>query len=180
MAAPLEAGAPWDRPALLAELERFHSASFGWALHCCRWDRDEAEELLQVVYLEVLEGRARFGGRSTVRTWLFAVIRRMAAARRRRRWLKALAFDRWAAVRPRERPGADQHALLEQSEEAAVLRRALATLSRRQGELLHLVFYEGLTIQEAAGMLDVSEGTARTHYERAKALLRRRLAEARP
>ena len=39
----------------LAEL---HPASAGWALSCCRWDREEAEEVLQVTYLKILDGRA--------------------------------------------------------------------------------------------------------------------------
>src|SRR5436305_1404383 len=66
----------------LAEL---HPASAGWALSCCRWDREEAEEVLQVAYLKILDGRARFGGRSSFRTWLFGVIRRTAAEQRRGR-----------------------------------------------------------------------------------------------
>src|SRR2546423_8786391 len=62
-----------------AELERLHSASFGWALNCCRRDATEAEEVLQTVYLKILEGRARFRGESSLKTWLFAVIRKTAA-----------------------------------------------------------------------------------------------------
>src|SRR5436189_85175 len=52
---------------LKAELERLHSASFGWALSCCRRDRTEAEEVLQTVYLKILEGKARFSGESSLR-----------------------------------------------------------------------------------------------------------------
>ena len=35
-----------------AELEKHHGESFGWALHCCRRDRGQAEEVLQTVYLK--------------------------------------------------------------------------------------------------------------------------------
>src|ERR1051326_7668431 len=75
---------------LKAELERLHSASFGWALSCCRRDATEAEEVLQTVYLKILEGKARFRGESSLKTWLFAVIRKTAATEYRRRLLRSL------------------------------------------------------------------------------------------
>ncbi len=71
---------PMEIADLKAELEQLHSASFGWALNCCRRDADEAEEVLQTVYLKILEGKARFRGESSLKTWLFAVIRKTAAA----------------------------------------------------------------------------------------------------
>jgi DNA-directed RNA polymerase specialized sigma24 family protein len=48
-------------------------------------------------------------------------------------------------------------------------------LTQRQRQLLHLVFYQDLTIADAAGVLGVSIGTARTHYERGKQRLREML-----
>src|SRR2546428_10879830 len=73
-----------------AELERLHSASFGWALRCCRRDQTEAEEVLQTVYLKILEGKARYRGESKLKTWLFAVIRKTAITEQRTRLLRVL------------------------------------------------------------------------------------------
>ena len=47
---------------LKAVLEQHHASTFGWAMACCRRDPAEAEEVLQIVYLKVLEGKARFNG----------------------------------------------------------------------------------------------------------------------
>jgi RNA polymerase sigma-70 factor (ECF subfamily) len=59
--------------------------------------------------------------------------------------------------------------------DAARLRRELSALPARQREVLHLVFYGELSIAEAAEVMEVALGTARTHYERGKHRLRERL-----
>jgi RNA polymerase sigma factor (sigma-70 family) len=161
------------------QLEELHQASFGWALACCRWDREEAEEVLQTTYLKVLDGRARFADRSSFRTWLFAVIHRTAAERRRGRWLRLLGTARWLDGRTRPVPDPDPEALAGDSEAARALRQALRELPARQREILHLVFYQDLTVDAAARVLGISAGSARTHYHRGKAGLRRALAAGR-
>lgn len=168
------------RSHLERDLEELHPASFGWALASCGWNREEAEEVLQTTYVKVLDGGARFDGRSTLRTWLFAVIRRTAAERRRRRWLRALTLERWLRRRPDPAPDPDPESLAGQSEAGRSLRAALSALPGRQRELLHLVFYQDLTLEEAAAVLGISVGSARTHYHRGKERLRRMLQVKRP
>lgn len=158
------------------ELERYHAAAFGWALACCAWDPATAEDVLQTAYLAILTGRARFAGRSAFRTWLFAVIRNTAAGERRRRAVRRV-LPLSALDGRRERQAADAETRLVASEEVARLRAALARLPRRQRELLHLVFYQELSIAEAAEVLGIAVGTARTHYERGKARMRELLSK---
>ena len=156
-----------ERTALDDEIERLHSASFGWALSCCGWNRQEAEDVLQTAYLKVLDGRARYGGRSAVRTWLFAVIRTTAAEGRRRRWIRGLLLGRWLmAEEAPEQPRPEE--ILRERDRGARVRAALARLAVRQREVLDLVFFHGLTVEEAAGAMGVSPGTARMHYARGK------------
>ena len=159
-------------------LEELHPASFGWALGCCRWDRQEAEEVLQTTYLKILDGRARFDERSSFKTWLFAVIRRTAAERRRSGWLRALTAARWLDGRPAPAPIRTPESLAGEAEASRALRTALQALPERQREVLHLVFYQDLTLEEAARILGISLGSARTHYHRGKASLQKRLAQA--
>ncbi|HXH28660.1 MAG TPA: sigma factor, partial [Candidatus Polarisedimenticolia bacterium] len=89
-----------NRPDWEKELERLHPASFRWALACCSGDREEAREVLQTVYMNLLDGRARFDGDSSPRTWLFAVIRRTASGRRRAGLVRRVLLGRWARRRP--------------------------------------------------------------------------------
>ncbi len=159
---------------LKTELERLHNASFGWALNCCRRDAIEAEEVLQTVYLKILEGKARYRGESSLKTWLFAVIRKTAASEYRRRLLRNFRLAEPDEVTDRashEPPTAS----LERSEVQTHFQDALKRLPRRQREALHLVFYDDLSLREAAGVMGVSLGSARQHYERGKKKLRESL-----
>jgi RNA polymerase sigma-70 factor (ECF subfamily) len=162
-----------------AELERHHAAAFGWALACANWNRAEAEEVIQVAYVKVLEGRARFGGKSSFRTWLFGVIRRTAAERRRRARLRRFALARLGAEALPHAADSPEQVVASQGERGRLV-AALANLSPRQRDVLHLVFYGDLTIEQAAEVMGVSLGSARTHYARGKARLRAILAEEEP
>ena len=155
---------------LEAQLELLHSHGFAWAVRCCRGDRTEAEDILHLAYLKVLEGRAKYAGRSTFRTWFFGVIRRTALERYRWNWSQALNMGSWWRDRPDPNP--DHLERMDADDRVTRLNAALTELSGRQAEVLHLVFYQDLTIQEAADVLGLPVGTARTHYERGKARLR--------
>jgi len=152
------------------ELARAHPRAHAWAVRCCQGDRAEAEDVLHESYMKVLDGRARYDRRSTFGTWLLGVVRRTAHEHRRRHWLRVVRLDRWW----RATAGDDAPAAADApaDDELAALRAALPRLSKRQQEVLHLVFYQNLTIQDAAEVLAMPVGTARTHYERGKARLR--------
>jgi RNA polymerase sigma factor (sigma-70 family) len=152
----------------LQELETLHGRSFAWCLVCCRGDRSEAEEVLQTVYLKVLDGRASHEGRGELKPWLFAVIRRTAADRRRRAALSRLWFrpgmDELEDVADAANPEGD--AL--RGETARRIRAVLDALSRRQRQVLELVFFHDLSLRDAAGVLGLTVGAVRRHYHRGK------------
>lgn len=161
---------------LKAELEKLHPASFGWALNCCRRNHAEAEEVLQMVYLKILQGKATYRGECKLQTWLFAVIRKTAITERRKQLLRTLksgAVTQSQTVRsnPSSQPDSD----LERSEMQRRFQRALGQLPTRQRETLHLVFYQDLSLSEAAEVMNISIGSARRHYERGKKRLREAL-----
>lgn len=162
---------------LEARLEDLHAESFGWALSCCGHEETEAEEVLQTTYLRVISGAAAFRRRSSFKTWLFGVIRRIALERARRtrregRWVLRLVPD---DVVDASAEGAEDR--LVRTETSRALVEAMARLSPRQREVLHLVFYQDMTIKEASQVMGVSLGSARTHYQRGKERLRTILEE---
>lgn len=144
---------------------------------CCGRDADEAAEVLQRTYEKVFSGRAKFDERSMLRTWLFGVIRLTALENRRffaLRWLEGPSKKKGAELEPDVEHASDEPSpsqSLAERERAAAVEEALKTLPARQSEILHLTFYEGLSVREAAEIMGISIGTAAQHYERGKTKL---------
>jgi RNA polymerase sigma-70 factor (ECF subfamily) len=162
------------QPAELEErLKSLHHESFSWAVTCCAGHIADAEDVLQTVYLHILQGKARFGGQAEFKTWLFSVIRNRAAKEMRRQMIRSLFSlrpERAQKFFPQTVPPPDTS--LQAAEFDGAFESALNTLPTRQREILHLVFYEDLAIDAAARVMGVSPGTARQHYERGKKKLR--------
>lgn len=170
----------WDllkQRTLEEEIEQLHPASFAWAMACCRWSRTDAEDVLQAAYFKVLNRQAVYGGRATVKSWLFGVIRNTAADHRRRRLLDVVLMQRWFVRRAPPAIAAAADELLAQEQRRARIVDALRRLARRQREVLELVFYQGMSIEESAEVMGVSVGSARVHYERGKRRILEQLGE---
>ncbi|MCI0540320.1 MAG: RNA polymerase sigma factor [Verrucomicrobiales bacterium] len=160
------------------QLAALHKDAFGWALHCCRGDAALAEDVLQNAYVKWLQGRLHHSGTGSVKAWWLEVIRLTAHEewrRSRRGWNLFERMRDWFGDDPTDEPEDQRPHPARQAElddESARLRGLLAKLPARQAEVLHLVFYENLTIEEAARVMRVGLGSARTHYERGKRRLR--------
>ena len=166
---------------LIDQVAAFHDDAFGWAVACCAGDFEAAADAMQESYIKAANGRAKFEGRATLKTWWFAVIRITVLEQRRglARWRRVVdAFRDWVdtlAAGPSTAPAAGALA----PPDADQLAEALKRLPARQREVLHLVFQHELSVSEAAAVMGVSVGSARQHYERAKKRLRQELlAEA--
>ena len=176
---------------LMKILADTHQHNFHWTLACCQHQEDEALDLLQEAYLLVLEGRVQYLGNSTVKTWFFGIIKNLAFQKGRlfKRRLKllqnafssdhpTLAFtigNRHQAVSYMSVDGQ-----FENQERQSQIAQALKSLSTRQQQIMHLVFYQGCTLEECAQILKLSVGSTRTHYARAKKKLALALHDLNP
>lgn len=152
---------------LRSELKKYHDESFGWAMHCCNRHYELAVEVLQISFLKVLERKAKFNEKSQFRTWFFSVIRNTSK--------DVIKKRKWHGKNFKEIGGSDKFHLedlkTEQYKDEIPLKyfsEALSTLSDRQKELMHLMFYQEMSINQAAEIMKISGGAARKHYHRAK------------
>jgi RNA polymerase sigma-70 factor (ECF subfamily) len=123
-------------------------------------DRQHAEEVLQDVMLAVWKGAVHFRGDSQVRTWLLGIARHRALNARQRRRPPPMPLDE------------ELHAETADIVDLDDLTRGLKQLPADQRETLELIFYHGLTGQEAADIMGVSPGTVKSRLHRAKSALR--------
>lgn len=159
-----------SRKALAAQ----HAAAYAWALSLTGYDAAEAADVMQQSYLVIVEGRARYARRSSLKTWLFGVVRNTALRLHRRNRQRLALVSRFSAQPP---PGSAHNgeSFADGEDHAAVA--ALAGLPRRQRDVLELVIYSEFTLEECAQVLGISLGSARTHYHRAKAAIRAKLEQ---
>ena len=149
-----------------------HEDLFRWCMSRCGYDRALAEDLMQQTYVEVISGRAQFQGNSSLRTFLFGVAQNLTRSHFRRVAARARLLARSAAFEPVSTT--EEH---DDGIDSRQLWQAVRELSDRQRDVIELVFCNELTIEEAAGIMQVSVGSARQHYSRAKSALMKKLAD---
>jgi RNA polymerase sigma-70 factor (ECF subfamily) len=150
---------------LLDEIEACIPALRRYAQALVR-NRDTADDLVQDCLERAVAGRAGWRGEGPVRAWLFRILlNRFRDGHRSPDALRHLVVvDNLRE--PVGSGGQDEHLALREVEEA------LQRLPPDQRTALLLVALEGLTIEEAAQVLEIPEGTLASRIARARAALR--------
>jgi RNA polymerase sigma-70 factor (ECF subfamily) len=154
----LQAVARGDESALARIYDRYRLILFGLLVRILH-SREEAEDVLQEVFLQVWRRAADFDeARGRAFTWLVTVARSRALDR-----LRALGSRaRLAEAAPAAEQVGDAAQEAFQSEQAEVVRHALAQIPPDQRQALFLAYFEGLTQMEIAARLGAPLGTVKT------------------
>jgi RNA polymerase sigma factor (sigma-70 family) len=140
-------------------------------------DRQEAEDVLQDVYLTVWRKAEMFDvERASPITWLAALARNRAIDRIRSRGGRSFVSDEVLAEQPDAAPLASEQ--LEAGEEAARLRACLEQLEHARAEVVRQAFFGGLTYEALAQRAGVPLGTMKSWMRRSLLRLRACLGEA--
>ena len=164
-----------DEQALASLYDRYNLILFSLILRILH-SREEAEDVLQEVFLQVWSRAADFDQtRGRPFTWLVTLARSRAIDR-----LRSLGSrDRAALEATRETTDEVQDATDDviRSEEGEIVRRALAELPEEQRRALLLAYFEGLTQSEIAARLGSPLGTVKTRMRSGMIKLREMLDE---
>lgn len=165
--------------ALFEVLMRRHNERLYRAARAIVRDESEAEDVMQQAYVNAYSHLRQFDGRSRFSTWLtrIAVHEALARARRRSRFtamdpelLPALPVAPSMTISP------DPERLAFSRELGNLMESAIDRLPAGAREVFMLRQVEGMSTEETAAALDVSEAVVKTRLSRARALLRRHLA----
>jgi RNA polymerase sigma-70 factor (ECF subfamily) len=169
-AADAAAGDPLAAAALVRQTQ-----SDVWRLCAALGDPNSADDLTQETYLRAFGSLHRFEGRSSVRTWLLSIARRVCAdavrSRRRRRLTLVRDVADLENLAAKAGGGADQGA------EGAAVADLLARLEPDRREAFVLTQLLGLPYAEAAEVAGCPVGTIRSRVARARDDLIQALAD---
>jgi RNA polymerase sigma-70 factor (ECF subfamily) len=128
-------------------------------------DREEAADALQDALVSAYRKAGTFRGDAAVTTWLHRVVVNACLDRVRRRAARPTSPlpERSELADPR-----DDHA---STETRLDVQKALSALPEHQRVALVLVDMQGLTVAQAAAVLDVAEGTVKSRCARGRAAL---------
>jgi RNA polymerase sigma-70 factor (ECF subfamily) len=165
--------------ALFEVLMRRHNERLYRAARSIVKDESEAEDVMQQAYVNAYSHLRQFDGRSRFSTWLtrIAIHEALARARRRGRYIDMDAEQPsvLTLVTSMATP-LDPERLTFSRELGALMESAIDRLPDGAREVFILRMVEGMSTEEVAAALDVSEAVVKTRLSRARATLRRELA----
>jgi RNA polymerase sigma-70 factor, ECF subfamily len=158
-----------------------------------------AEDVVQEAWLGVLSGLANFEGRSSLRTWTFAILVNRARTRGAREartipqppsaargeqdadaWFVGPggeAARTWSSIDVASRWDTSPESVVLSKEVLLQLDRALSELPSRQRQVVTMRDVCGMSTEEVCATLEISAANQRVLLHRARAVLREALAE---
>ncbi len=143
----------------------------GLVLYLCSFTDNivTAEEIAEDTFVKLYADRPSFRGRSTFRTWLYAIGRNTAIdhIRKHKKYREVSADDLYSLS-----DLADIEREYIRDEERILLRRTMEKLCEDYRQVLYLVYFENFTNSEAGAVMKKSERQIRNLLYRAKKALK--------
>jgi RNA polymerase sigma-70 factor (ECF subfamily) len=126
----------------------------------------DAEDITQEVFWSVYRNAQKFRGEAKVKTWIYQITLNIARTKFRKAWhyLNELYNDE--VLDEQDQLNIEEEII--DREESSEINAAIDQLITMQKMVLLLFYYEGLSYQEIAKLLQLPLGTIKTHLYRAK------------
>jgi len=125
-------------------------------------DAARAEEVTQDIFLKMWQVLPDYDGRASLSTWLYSIARNTSLSA-----LRAESYRRTLPIGDCEPPASNWEAGLQQVEMKQLLQR----LPETQQQVITLFYLQDRSVEDVAHMLDLPEGTVKSHLHRARRAL---------
>ena len=158
-----------DRSAFSELYNRFSASVFKWSLRIVR-DRDEAEEVVQEVFLQIWKSAKSYNSeRGEIATWIINITKSRSIDKLRNTKFKRKNISIGEELLTKKRSGLMTE---EKTEDRNIIKNALEKLPAEQKRAIEIVFFGGFTHHEAAEKLQIPVGTIKTRIRLAVSKLR--------
>ena len=150
-----------EKQAFFANIVAQYSERLYWTVRRIVIDHDDADDVLQNVFVKAWSNMDDFQNRSKLSTWLYriAVNEALDFLRRQRNVASLDTVDNMSVA---DRLEADQY--FDGDRAQALLQEAIASLPDVQRVVFNLRYYDELKYTEISQMLDTSEGALKASY----------------
>jgi RNA polymerase sigma-70 factor (ECF subfamily) len=124
-------------------------------------DAGRAEEVTQDIFLKLWQALPAYDGRAAPSTWLYTIARNTCLSA-----VRAESYRRTTQLDQSSEPTVSNTALLN-----IELEQCLSSLPETQREVIALFYLEEKSVKDVAKMLDLPEGTVKSHLHRARRAL---------
>ena len=131
-----------------------------------------AEDVAEDTFVKIITRKPRFSGKSSFKTWLYAIGRNCALDYLRKHKHTEISFDDLPEMKKEEESLENSYIKKEDKE---ALHKALESLSSQYRQILWLIYFENFTNREAAIVLKKSVHNTETLLYRAKKSLKSEL-----
>ena len=153
--------------AAFGELAERYAARICSHLYRMVGNREEAEDLTQECFIRAMRYLPSYDEQRPFRSWLYTIATNLGADAGRRRKRSSSVFEET------QRAGVAQSVgFVEALDRTERLNNAVRQLAPRDAALVQMHYYEGMSIEDAAEVLGIAPGAAKTALCRARKRLR--------
>jgi RNA polymerase sigma-70 factor (ECF subfamily) len=133
-------------------------------------DAARAEDVTQDIFIKLWRALPIYDGRASVGTWLYTIARNTC--------LSAIRADGYRRTAPLDDAEAVEPSASSTTPLAISVEQCLSRLPGVQRQVVTLFYMQERSVSEVAGMLDLPEGTVKSHLHRARRALAVMMAPA--
>jgi RNA polymerase sigma-70 factor, ECF subfamily len=151
----------------------FHERIYAFFARLCQ--AEDAEDLTERTFFKVWTSIGKYDGRSSFSTWIHSIAHHVYVDWRRKRNPAELQSPEWWETIASAEPNPFESVV--ERDLASRLYRLVESLDTETRELVHLHYYQHLSIKEVSAVLDIATSTVKYRLRHALDFLRTRAIE---